>query len=227
MALWEIKYPVRYTSDGDLTTDAIGKFIREHFNIYSHLNALRNFSVSDQPPLSPNNYDIWFKKSTAELLVYLEGSGWISMLKVKQSEQSVNSDKLGGYPASEYLNRADAGNIGNEISAVYTEITAESQRIKNYVNTLASGLLNSDSFVFKGRWVGNGGYVPYNVVEYLGSSYILTEGDGLVPPPAAAWKLVAAAANPDYMAHIDGGRAGTQQFAGIVGGGGAGTNYGG
>ena len=55
MALWEVAFPVNYTSSGDLTRHAIEKHIKEIDKIYRHLNKLRNFSASSQAPLSPDN----------------------------------------------------------------------------------------------------------------------------------------------------------------------------
>ena len=222
MALWEVAFPVNYTSSGDLTRHAIEKHIKEIDKIYRHLNKLRNFSASSQAPLSPDNHDIWLKLPEMELLIYLEGSGWLSLIKVKLSERSGDSDKLAGIPAENYATKTDLAITEGKINEASNATDEDLLELKNYVDIQMLSLLSSSSFVFTGAWQDGGGYVPYNVVEYLGSSYILKEGDGLVPPPASPpWQLVAQAGAANYVDVIDGGRAGTTQFVGTIGGGGA------
>lgn len=222
MALWEVRYPVNYTSGGDQTRHAMGKHIKEISKIYEHLNMLRRLSDGDTPPLNPETYDIWCNHITNELLVYIEGSGWISILQVKKAEESVNSEMLGGFTAADFVKSGDLQDITTQINNSAAAAAASVNDLRDYVDTRILGLLSSSSFVFMGTWQDGGGYVPYNVVEYLGSSYILKSGNGLEPPGnSTEWQLVAAAGAGDYITSIDGGRAATVLFGGTIGGGGA------
>ena len=53
MALFEVMYPVNFTSSGDQTRHAIGKHIKEIEQIYKLLNGIRRLSGGDTPPLQP------------------------------------------------------------------------------------------------------------------------------------------------------------------------------
>lgn len=221
MALYEVMYPVNFTSSGDQTRHAINKHIKELENIYRLLNGLRRFSGGDTPPPQPETLDMWFKLSTGELLTYLPGSGWVPLIKTLRSAKADNADALGGRPAAYFLNDIDKQELASGIAGANQAATNSLNQAKSYADSKVVGLLSSDKFVFKGAWVGNGAYVPYNVVSYNGSSYILTTGDGLTPPPGGGWALLAAAASADVLDAIDGGRANTTTFTGTVGGGGA------
>ena len=221
MALFEVMYPVNFTSSGDQTRHAIGKHIKEIEQIYKLLNGIRRLSGGDTPPLQPEALDMWFKQSTGELLTYLPGSGWASIVKTRFCERADNSDSLGGRPAEFFLNDLDKQELSSRIDGASQIATNNLNAAKSYTDSKVAGLLSSSSFVFKGEWVGGGAYTQYNVVSYNGSSFILTSGDGLIPPPGGGWRLLAAAASTEVLDIIDGGRANTTDFQATIGGGGA------
>ncbi len=208
--MWEPKYPIKFTSDGDFTRQAIAKHINEILAIYGHLNALRRFSVSVVPPADAEDYDAWLDPSTMELKTYFRDQGWVCVIRVQNavasdvsnsSKSSQNSDRLGGHVASYYATEAGL----RELQALVEE-----------------ALLNppdSRMPVFKGEWRDGGGYEPYDVVEYLGSSYILLEGDGLIPPPTEPyWQLIAKAGRDFFMSQLHGGHADTAFTVFVSGG---------
>ena len=209
--MWKPKYPIKFTSDGDFTRQAIAKHISEILAIYGHLNALRKFSVSVTPPSDAGDYDMWLDPSTMELKTYFENQGWACVIRVqnattsetaKRCDSTRDSERLGGFPSSYYATEAGV----RELQALVED-----------------ALLNppdSKMPVFKGEWRDVGGYEPYDVVEYRGSSYVLLNGDGLVPPPGGDWQLIALAGRDFFMSMLDGGRADTQ-FAVFVSGGAA------
>lgn len=209
---WTTGYPVKFTSDGDYTHQAIEKHINELVKVYGHLCALRNFSVSVNPPADADLYDTWLDPSTMELKTYFgEGQGWMCVLRVQNavtsqqargSDSSLNSDKLGGYPASYYATLAGLRNLETLVE-----------------ESLAEPIDASKVLVFKGAWQDGGGYDPYDVVEYQGSSYVLMDGDGLVPPPDPAyWQVLASAGKDFFMSILDGGRPDTEYAVFVSGG---------
>jgi hypothetical protein len=220
MALWKPEYPVAFRSDGDYTFEAIGKHIEEIDRIYEVLNYLRGFSPTQTPPSDAEENDIWLDPSTMELMTYRAGAGWVSVLTVYRSRIADDAGKLGGVPANQYALLSMMTAIQDALTRFEEETGHSLNDLADYIDERIALTLNVDSFVFKGAWQDGGGYIPYNVVEYGGSSYILQSGDGLTPPPGGGWQLVASSGRGYYLDSISGGHADTE-FIGYVSGGGA------
>ena len=209
MAQWEVGFPVNFTANGDLTRHAIGKHIKELLKIYGHLNDLRGFSGAETPPEEPNAGDIWLDTSHMTLKVYRD-EVWQDAIRVFASAVSDDSGKLGGNLPEHYATALALYNLQASLSGYVTD--------EDLLAALNS-VLSRSQFVFKGPWQGGGGYAPYNVVEFMGSSYVLVDGDGLVPPPDARYWVLAAAAGKEYgVDTIDGGNAASRPVAFIDGG---------
>jgi hypothetical protein len=220
MALWKPEYPVAFRSDGDYTFEAIGKHIEEIDRIYEILNYLRGFTPTATPPSEPEENDIWLNPETMELMLYKEGHGWESLLTVYRSRVSDNASKLGGIPAGEYALLSAVTAIQDALNQLGQDSSQSLSNLQDYVDEQIATTLSTEAFVFKGEWEDGGGYVPYNVVEYEGSSYILRTGDGLTPPPQGGWQLVAQKGREVFLGSLSGGRADTV-FIEFVDGGGA------
>lgn len=211
---WTTGFPIKFTSDGDYTSQAIAKHIREIEKIYGHVNALRKFCVSTAPPLDAGDYDMWLDPSTMELKTYFADQGWVCVLRVANAKTSAYATTSG--------TSGDSGRFGGYLPSYYATVAALSAlREQIGEGSIGGGTSNAQMPVFKGTWRDGGVYDLYDVVEYMGSSYVLLEGDGLVPPPDEDhWQLVAAAGRDFFMSMLDGGRADTE-YAVFVSGGGA------
>lgn len=218
MARWEVTYPIEYTSDGDLTREAIWKTKKEFEKIYEHMNSLRNYAVSSSPPENPENYDVWLNYATMELMTFIEGSGWVSVIRVRGSDFADDAGRLGGISSAGYAKQNAFQDLFDLVQAMDSVSTEALNELRAYVDTQLANTLKDDLFVFKGPWQDGGLYVPYNVVEYGGSSYVLKSGNGLAPPPGEHWQMVAAAGKDSQLDVIDGGRADTVFTLSISGG---------
>lgn len=210
MAQWDIGFPVNFTANGDLTRHAIGKHIKEFLKVYGHLNDLRGFSGGMEPPEDPGENSVWFDASDATLKVYKDDT-WQDMIRVYAASASDDSAKLGGELPEYYATALALFNLQASLSGYVTD---------EELDTALNSVLSRSQFVFKGPWQGGGGYAPYNVVEFQGSSFLLVDGDGLIPPPDTRyWVLVAAARHQDMLDTIDGGHAASRPVSFIDGGG--------
>jgi|GEM_PF-4829912 len=208
--MWQPGYPINFTSNGDFTSQAIGKHIKEIAKLYGHINDLRKFSVSVEPPADAEDYDVWLDPSTMELKAYFENTGWACVIRVQSAtncesatnaRNSGNSEKLGGY-----------------LPSYFATVTG----LKKLQAMIEDAILNppdAKTPVFKGGWQPGGGYEVYDVVEYNGSSYVLLENDGVAPPADGRyWRLMASAGKDFHINILDGGRADSRYAVFVSGG---------
>lgn len=112
----------------------------------------------------------------------------------------------------------------DELAGVFGEDLERLQETLDIARAYAENALyyfnNTRRFMHCGPWRDGGGYVPYNMVEYLGSTWMLKEGDadGLIPPPDDCWQLIAKAAKDFFINRLDGGHAATEFIVFIDGG---------
>lgn len=141
MANWTASFPVVFTAEGDMTSQAIGKHINEISRIYKLLNQLRKLFAGGASPAEPENYQVWLNPATMEIQVFIPAEGgWVNRLRVQSCVTSDNSNKLGGTPAAGYaLKNEVSAHIGNtERHVTAAERTAWDGHLNNEIRHITA-----------------------------------------------------------------------------------------
>ena len=141
MANWTTSFPVVFTAEGDMTSQAIGKHINEISRIYNLLNQLRKLFAGGASPAEPENYQVWLNPATMEIQVFIPAEGgWVNRLRVQSCVTSDDSNKLGGTPAAGYaLKNEVSAHIGNtERHVTAAERTAWDGHLNNEIRHITA-----------------------------------------------------------------------------------------